>query len=203
VWLPLSLTLASGERGAFSVWEEFVRNTRKHAAGSALNQVGLRVVLAFDPNMRAERISKFWIDSPWDAWREARQRTVQQRRVFQIAIVGAFLILLTAAVRGRDDWVALTLGVAAIPFLVELSNYYYGILLALAFLWPPSQLAGVGLAITALSSNVVLALLSGEDDRYTAMSVVVLLFVAAVAAAFARRPTAGGVVRPTVSGVGA
>ena len=77
VWLPLSLTLTSGERSAFSVWEEFVRNTRKHAAGSALNQVGLRVVLAFDPNMRAERISKFWIDSPWDAWREARQRTVQ------------------------------------------------------------------------------------------------------------------------------
>ena len=91
---------------------------------------------------------------------------------------------------GRDDWVALTLGVAAIPMLVELSNYYYGVLLALAFLWPLRPASGIGLAATAVVSNVVLGLVEFEEDRYLLITIAVLLLVTHVAAAFARRTAA-------------
>jgi hypothetical protein len=97
------------------------------------------------------------------------------------------MVLLAFSIAGRDDWIALTLGVAAIPVLVELSNYYYGVLLALAFLWPLRPTTGIGLAATAVVSNVVLGLWTLEDDRYTVISVVVVLLVTYIAAAFARR----------------
>jgi hypothetical protein len=185
VWLPLSLTVRGNDDRAFAVWTEFLSNTRKMATTSSVNQVGLPVVLAFDPAMRSERVVQFWVDSPWDVWREGRQRALHDRRFLQYALVSGFLVLLALAVRGRDDWIALTLGVAAIPNLLELSNYYYGILMAFAFVWPLQPIAGVSLAATALLSNLVLGVWTAEDDRYTAISVVVLLLVVCVAAAFA------------------
>ena len=69
----------------------------------------------------------------------------------------------------------------AFPLLVGL------ILLALAFLWPLRPVAGIGLATTAVLSNVVLGLWAFEDDRYTVISVAVLLLVTYIAVAFARR----------------
>jgi hypothetical protein len=71
-----------------------------------------------------------------------------------------------------------------------LSNYYYGILLAMAFLWPLRPVAGIGLAATAVVSNVVLGLVEFEDDRYVLISIAVLLLVTYIAAAFARRTAA-------------
>jgi hypothetical protein len=185
VWLPLSLTARGTDGRPLAAWTEFISNTRKMATTSSVNQVGLPVVLAFDPAMRSERVVRFWVDTPWDVWREGRQRTLHDRRFLQLALVAGFLVLLALAVRGCDDWVALTLGVAAIPMLLELSNYYYGILMAFAFLWPLRPLAGVSLAATALLSNLVLGLWTAEDDRYTAISVVVVLLVVCVAIAFA------------------
>ena len=157
------------------------------AQTSSVNHVGLPTVLAFDPTHRSARVVDLWVNSPWDVWRAGRSQALQERRPLQLLLVAAFMVLLTFSVAGRDDWVALTLGVAAIPVLVELSNYYYGILLTLAFLWPLRPIAGIGLAATALLSNVVLGLLAFEDDRYTVISIVVLLLVTSMAVAFARR----------------
>jgi hypothetical protein len=187
VWLPLSLTVRGLDDRPFAVWDEFFSNTRRMAETSSVNQVGLPAVLAFDSSHRSARVLDFWVDTPWDVWRAGRSRTLHERRALQMLLVTGFMVLLAFAVAGRDDWIALTLGVAAIPILVELSNYYYGVLLALAFLWPLRPIAGIGLAATAVLSNVVLGLWAFEDDRYTAISIVVLLLVTYVAAAFARR----------------
>ena len=197
VWLPLSLTVRGPDPGTLGTWTEFVSNTRKMAGTSSVNQVGLPVVLAFDPGMRSERVVQFWVDSPWDVWREGRQRTLHNRRFLRLTLVAGFLLLLALAARGRDDWIALTLGVAAIPVLVELSNYYYGILMAFACLWPLRPVAGVALVATALLSNLVLGVWTVEDDRYTAISVVVVVLVVCVTAAFAwqsrrAQPLSGG-----------
>jgi hypothetical protein len=49
--------------------------------------------------------------------------------------------------------------------------------------------AGIGLAATAVVSNVVLGLWRFEDDRYTVISVAVLLLVTYIPGAFARQST--------------
>ena len=71
----------------------------------------------------------------------------------------------------------LTLGVGAIPVFANLTCYYYGILLAFAFLWPQRRIVGVALAWLAVVTCATPALLSGDDDRYTLISVAILAFV--------------------------
>ena len=117
---------------------------------------------------------------------------MSERRPLQIVIVTAFIFLLAAAVRARENWTALTLGVGAIPLVVEVSGYYYGILAAFAFLWPRYPVTGVGLTATALLSNVVLGAWSADDDRYTAISAAIVILVPVVLAsvAFRRQTTA-------------
>jgi hypothetical protein len=187
VWLPLSLTVRGPEDRPFAVWSEFFSNTRRMAETSSVNQVGLPTLLAFSPAHRSSRVLDLWVDSPWDVWRAGRSGTLHERRALQMLLVAAFMVLLAFSVAGRDDWIALTLGVTAVPILVELSNYYYGVLLALAFLWPLRPIVGIGLAATALLSNVALGLWTFEDDRYTVISIVVVLLVTCIAGAFARR----------------
>lgn len=187
VWLPLSLTVRGPDDRPLAAWNDFLSNTRRMAHVSSANHVGLPTVLAFDPTYRSARVKNLWVDSPWDVWSAGRSQTLQERRPLQFLLVAAFMVLLAFSIAGRDDWIALTLGVAAIPVLVELSNYYYGVLLALAFLWPLRPTTGIGLAATAVVSNVVLGLWTLEDDRYTVISVVVVLLVTYIAAAFARR----------------
>jgi hypothetical protein len=188
IWLPLSFTVGGSGDGVLSTWTAFVENSRKHLATPVLNNVGLPVVVAFDPANRSERVSDYWFDAPWDVWREGRRQALQNRRAIHVALVGAFLVLLALAVRGQPDWVALTLGIGAIPFLLEMSNYYYGILLGLAVLWPHVHLAGIGLVSIALLSNLVLVFWRADDDRFTVMSLAIVLLVTVVTARFARRP---------------
>ena len=187
VWIPLTLTLGGGETDRLSPWKGFVQNTRKLASSQMTNSVGLPVAIAFSPANRIERVRQYWLDSPWDVWKEGRRQLFQARRFLYLAAVAAFVVLLTLAVRGRDDWVALTLGIGAIPILAELSSYYYGILLGLAFVWPRNPVAGVGLALTACLSNLVLVVWSANDDRYLAISVFVIVMVTSILLAAARR----------------
>ena len=105
-------------------------------------------------------------------------------------MVAAFLALLAAACRGQEDWVALTLGIGAIPFFLDLTSYYYGILLAFAFLWPRDKLAGVWLSLCAMLTGLIPAVLTADDDRHVAISLVILLLVVAVTVSAWRRSRA-------------
>ena len=187
VWLPLTFTVGDEGSGPFSAWAQFAANSRKLTSSPMTNTVGLPVVVAFTPANRSERVKQYWLDSPWDVWKEGRRRTFEQRRIIYVVVLAAFSALLAVAVRGRDDWLALTLGIGAITFFGEVSSYYYGILLGLAFLWPRYQIAGVGLAFTAFLSNIVLVPWSADDDRYTVISVAILLLVSVVTATVALR----------------
>ena len=58
-------------------------------------------------------------------------------------------------------------------------------LLCLAFLWPRVRMIGVSLCLASLGSAVMPAIIDWEDERYTAISVVYVLFVVAVTSALA------------------
>ena len=183
VLLPLS-SWALG-KPAFDTdhWHTFVSNSRKHLSTPLTNHVGLRPVVAFAPSARATVTRDLWLDAPWDAWKNARQRVFAQRQVLYWALVAAFLALLARAVAGEEHWVALALGLGLIPIAAELTSYYYSVLLGYGFLWVKRQWVGVGLAATSFAT-CLMAILPMDDDRFVGVSVVIVLFVVAVTTAW-------------------
>jgi hypothetical protein len=198
ILFPISLTVG-GENHGLSVWKAFAANSRKHLATPVTNNIGLPMVVSFEPSTRAARISEFWIDSPWDAWKVARRRVFAERRVIYWALVAAFVVLLGAAVKREEDWVALVLGVGAIPILSDLASYYLCVMLAFALLWRRLPSAGIWLTVTLFLTAIIPALFDLDDERYTAISVVYVVFIVTVtgmlalrqrqAVAASRRPT--------------
>jgi hypothetical protein len=184
---PLSFTTGGSRYSGVSEWTAFAQNSRKLISTPLTNHVGLPVVVAFDSSTRSELVGKYWEDAPWDTWKEARRQVFRERYVLYLGIVLAFVLVAARAVDRREDWLALVIGVGAIPFLTELTSYYYIILLAFAFLWPQYPLAGIGLTVTALLTALTPAILTAEDDRYTLISVFIVLFVMAVTYGVARR----------------
>ena len=126
------------------------------------------------------------MDAPWEAWKRARRAAFRDRYPVYAVLVIGFLVLLGRAADRVDDWEALVLGIGAIPFLTELTSYYFVILFGFGLLWPRYPIAGVGLAITALLSGVAPALVSADDDRYTLISFLIVLYVVVVTYTVAR-----------------
>jgi hypothetical protein len=185
--LLVPLSLAAGQPGdRLAPWKAFVQNSQKHLSTPATNYMGLKTVVAFEPSTRVQQLREYWIESPWDAWQGARRRTFDERKPLFWAVVAAFVVLLGAAVRDRPDWEALVLGIGAIPILTEVSSYYYSVLLCCALLWQSYKNAGVLLAATAFLSAITPAVLTFDDERYTAISAVCVVFVVATTAALAR-----------------
>src|SRR5262249_17329814 len=147
-------TWAPGWGSATGAWQGFAGNTRKHMSTAASNSLGLEPALSFRPSTRAAEIERFWLDGPWDTWVASHADTFEKRKPLFWAIAAAFLALFAAAVRKAADDEAMILGLAILPVVLTLSNYYYSVLLAFAFLWPRNR--GIGVALVALAALTTL-----------------------------------------------
>jgi hypothetical protein len=133
------------------------------------------------------------MDSPWDLWKDARIRLFEERVWIYSGIVVLFLAMLARAAAWQPWWMALVLGVGTIPFLTNLTCYYYGFLLVFAALWPRYPLAGIGLTALSAITCVVPALFPQDDDRYMAIGFLILLYVSVVTASLAWKHAPGGI----------
>jgi hypothetical protein len=190
---PISLTVGEAD-GGLTLWKAFAENSGKHLATPATNNIGLPAIVSFEPSTRTRQLRNYWITAPWDSWKEQRRRVFNERRPLYWALVAAFIVLLGVAVRRQDDWVALVLGVGAIPILSDMASYYFSVLLAYALLWPRLPLIGPALTATVFLCSIVPAIFRSEDERYLAISVIYLLFIVAVTGTIAsQRQTDAGV----------
>jgi len=136
--------------------------------------------MSFEPQSRAAILGAFWLDKPWDTWTAARHRVFERRQILYWALVATFVVLLALIVERRDDWVALVFGALLIPVATELTCYYYAFLALFALLWVKAEWVGVSLcAVTALTL-IVPAALTSDDDIFTSLSAIVLLYVLAL-----------------------
>jgi hypothetical protein len=170
-----TLTWASPWRGSLEPWKAFAANSRKHLATPSTNRLGLKTVLSFSPAGRAAAVEDLWLDSPWDTWKAARTLTFEQRKPLYWIVVLLFLAVFAASVTAVDDWIAIVLAVTLLPIVASISNYYYSILLVLAFLWPRDKSIGVGLVLLAALTAVLPAFLEQRDDRYVVTSAALVL----------------------------
>jgi len=169
-------------------WRGFVANSRKHLATPLTNNVGLRQLVTFDPATRSSSVRELWLDSPWDVWKDARLRLFEERFWLYVALVAVYLAILARATAGQPLWTALILGLGAIPFFTNLTCYYYGFLLIFAALWPRYPAAGIGLTAAAALTCLTPAIVSQDDDRYMAISLIIAVYVIGVTAWLAFRP---------------
>jgi hypothetical protein len=189
----LSLAVVKEPGGGISAWTGFVENSRKHLETPLTNNIGLPTVVTFDPNTRSAAIRELWMDSPWDLWKDARIRLFEERVWIYFGIVVLFLAMLARAAAWQPWWMALVLGVGTIPFLTNLTCYYYGFLLIFAALWPRYPLAGIGLTALSAITCMVPAVFSQDDDRYMAIGFLILLYVGLVTASLAWKRAPGGI----------
>ena len=72
---------------------------------------------------------------PMQRWKEARRARFASGAVLYVALVAGFALLLARAAGGSQPlWVGAALGAAWIPVALELTGYYWSVLLVLAFL---------------------------------------------------------------------
>jgi hypothetical protein len=197
--VPLSFFVVSGSvRGGLETWTAFVANTRKHLDTPLTNNVGLAAVVTFDPSSEGAQLGEYALDVPWDTWQIARRRLLIERRPILLVCIAAYLALLALAVRRREPWTCLVLGVGLIPIATQLTSYYYSVLLLYGLLLPLSALSVLMLTAVAAASLLVPSLFGEADTAFTVVSLMVVLLVTAITAVFAADRSASARGEPVV-----
>jgi hypothetical protein len=177
----LLLGVSSAQFGSFNVWYEFVDNTRLHLETRVTNNVGLKTVLSYDESSNVRQAAAPHLDDPFQMWKQAQQDTFSARFPIYLIVVSAFIVLLARRVRDEEDWIVLTLGIGMIPVAIELSCYYYSIMLGFGFLWLQSRYAvGASLSALALFTQIVPITTGYNDEIYSAASLAIVVFVFAI-----------------------
>ena len=163
--------------GGVDPWFEFVDNSRLHLATPLKNNVGLPTLLAFDPASVDRRLKGGNEVKRYERWRDARKARLEEREWIRWTALIAYLALLALAVRTEPEWVAAVLGIGAIPFAFELTNYYYAILLGFGLLSVRREGIGASLCGISALSWAIVEHWQWRDEIMTWCSVMVLVYV--------------------------
>ena len=180
--VPAASLLNAGQVFDVSDWASFYENSRKYVGTAAMNVMGLKTVVAFDPASRSTVVGDTWLDSPWDTWKEARSLTFEERKGVFWAAVGLFTGVLALAVFRAEPWLALCLGAGLIPMSGELACYYYAFLLIYGLALSPLPWVPVLLVALSAVTNVAPVVWKQTDDQFTAISAALVAFVVAATA---------------------
>lgn len=186
--VALLVAASSWTAGGFQSWVAFAENSRLHVATASTNLVGARALLSYRHDERAGVTVDRSRWEPYAAWKASRAETFARRLPVYLALGLASVVLVALAASRNPDWVTAVLGVGLIPVLLELSSYYFAILLAFAFLWTRHEAIGVGLLLFSIATWLFRC---GELDCDVAsawISGLILLFVAFSTLLALRRP---------------
>ena len=178
--------------GAGDSWGKWYQKIEIHATGPSSNNVGLRNVLAFDPELSGKSLAQ---KQAGDIWEQTQRSTFAARRplFYLINLIATVLVLI--ACRGRSLEQVSLLGLMLIPFFFYPSNYYchfvFLLPLAVAVAGPQPErnrsfaIVFVVLALMAVGQSFTLSE-GWIDSRYTYQSVLLLVGFAIVIVELAR-----------------
>lgn len=168
--------LSAVATGGVSTWEAFAANSRVHLSTPLANHVGLRTVLSHDPDATLSVASDPDLPDPLTPWKQARRAQYARHALLHAALVAGFLVLVARAGAFRPAWVAATLGIATIPVALELTGYYWSVLLCLAFLHRRHPSVGAGLTGLAALQWAVAQVWHWTDEIHVWISVLTVAF---------------------------
>lgn len=169
--LAAGLAVSSLASGGPARWLEFAERSRVQLSTPLANHVGLVTALSFDPAARSEVARDTSLADPMEHWKEARRARFAERRWLFGALAAGFAVLLARAAAGRPLWVGAILGAAGIPVALELTGYYWSVLLLLAFLGARRPAIGPALCLFGVSGYAISELWHWTDEIHAAISV--------------------------------
>ena len=186
----VALTLVMfGFAGSWMAWQEKIGH---HATDPSTNNVGLRNVLAFDPDFSAERLIAKHQAAPDAEWVRTQRLTFADRSPLFYGVLLVVSALALLACRGRSLEQAALMGLLLVPFYFYPSNYYchFVFLLPLAVAGAREDrdrsFAWVFIALAALCVGQVFTLReTWVDLRYTYQSLLLLMAFVAIMARIA------------------
>jgi hypothetical protein len=151
ILMPISLVTSGGVGG----YRAFIFNTTKHKETPLTNHMGLRTVVTYNPAQAGRVLRNDRADDPWGVWKKTKVATFQARKPLYLFFVAGFVLLLFAATKTAEPWMALAMGSMMIAIGIELTCYYYSFLFAVAFLYKKRHEAGaILLAATAATGFI-------------------------------------------------
>lgn len=141
---------SSAAFGGPGVWREFAERSRVQLATPLANHVGLVTLLSYDPQLRSAVARDASLPDPMQRWKEARRARFAERRVLFAALVAGFALLLARAAGAAPLWVGAALGAALVPVALELTGYYWSVLLVTGLL--AARNPGIGVALCGFAA---------------------------------------------------
>ncbi len=190
-------------------YEQFYEHTIKvHDHTPLTNHMGLRVLVAqktacvadFPPGWctgaqsgRMKYTKDTKLVDPFEVWKRMREDRYAKYRLAAYAIAAASFVAFAAALRRtRSLWIAQCLGQIWIILLSQLTCYYYSFMILTAPLTRVQRSLEAPLFGLAALSQIIWINTYWNDDKYTALTFVSLLFCYALIAVFLRRRDVAG-----------
>jgi len=170
-------TLSSHDPG---IWSQFVGNTAKHTATPQYQAMGVLPLLLHIDQAELRESPRVVAEDLEASYRRSGPR------LLSLVLMAGFLPLLLLAVRGEEDWVAAILGLAWLPFVAWISNYYWSILLLFGLLVVDRRPQGPAFALVLVPFSA-LGLAYGVHGLglFTWGSLVLVLFLLGVTILYA------------------
>ena len=130
VLVGLSVVLFTWEAG----WGAWLAKIVPHADKPNVNHVGLRTVIAYEPENVAAKIIDWSNPEPWWRWQQTQNAAWERRRPIYLLAAAALIGMCAWAARRRRLDQAALLGMMIIPALFYPANYYYHYVLLLPLL---------------------------------------------------------------------
>ncbi len=172
-------SMVFGFSGSWLAWKDKIEI---HATGPSTNNVGLRNVISFNPDLSAKAIGEHHRPPPWNDWSTAQRATFASRQPLFYAILLLATALGLLACRGRRLEEVALIGMLMIPFYFYPSNYYCHFVFLLPLIVIRPQLdrdrtfALVYLVLAAMCIGQYFTLAEGWTDlRYTYQSFLLLI----------------------------
>ncbi|HXI59595.1 MAG TPA: hypothetical protein VNO55_26185 [Polyangia bacterium] len=186
------VALSSAVFGFSDSWGAWAQKIRIHAEKPNTNHVGLRNVLAFDPDRIGQRVIDNRQVESWATWqREQLERFDARKPIFYLGVL-AFTGLAFAACRRRRLDQAALMGLMLIPVFFYPANYYCHFVWLLPLLGTRDKqpydwlFTYVSVALLAMTVLQYPTLFTGWSDVvYTWQSVILLAGFAAILGALA------------------
>ena len=173
----LLVGLSAALFGFSRAWVGWLHKIEIHTEKANTNHVGLRTVMAFDPDLVSAKVVRPDLPEPWLPWQQAQLATYERHKPQAWALRIVFCLLCLIACRGARPEHAALIGTFLIPVLTYPANYYcqYVFLLPLLAVgqrtWPAFFMEFVLLVMCTLE---YFTLSSAVDVRFFWESVILL-----------------------------
>lgn len=170
ILVPAALPSSDGP----AAYTEFLQNSMKHKETPLTNHMGLPALVAWAPSLIARNTKDSRLEDPFKKWKDARLKSLKDRKLLHYALLAAFLALILICGTRMEDWEATAISSLMIIGIFDLTCYYYNFII----LWAPVVMRRVRYTfvflLMGIFSQFIQLKVGWYDEQYLAETALVL-----------------------------